>query len=77
MPNHHNLPENHYRQTSGGIVDPDNLATTFYNNARTHVGIQYGVKGMEYRVVLPFQLGHTVPGRRKYVITATHGATVL
>ncbi len=76
MPNHHNLPENHYRQRSGGIVDPDNLATTFYNNARTYVGNQFGVGGMEYRAVQPLQLGHTVPGRSQYVITATHGATV-
>jgi RHS repeat-associated protein len=76
MPNHHNPPENHYRQRNGGIVDPNNLATTFYNNAREYVGNQYGVGGREYRAVQPLQLGHTVPGRSQYVITATHGATV-
>jgi hypothetical protein len=75
MPNHHNPPANHYRQVNGGIIDPNNLATTFYNNARTYISNQFGV-GREYNAVQPLELGRVVPGHSQYVITATHGATV-
>jgi hypothetical protein len=74
-PNHHNPPENHYRQRNGGIIDPNGLATTFYNNARQYAADHWG-QGREYRAVQPLLLGHTVAGSPQYIIITTHGATV-
>jgi len=73
---HHNAPKNHYRQINGGIIDPQNLAPTFYNNVRLFIGKRFGVGGREYRAVKSLQLGRLVSGKSQYIITATHGATI-
>jgi RHS repeat-associated protein len=72
----HNKPENHYRQTTGGISDPLNLATTYYNAARSYIGKTYGINGQEYKAVQPMILNHRVSGFSPYVIRATQGASV-
>lgn len=74
--NGHNPPANHYRQTNGGIVDPNNLAPTFYNNAKEYIGQKFGVGGREYNAVLPLMLNVTVPNKTPYVILSTYGGTV-
>lgn len=75
-PNHHNNPEDHYRQQYGGITDPLNLAPTFYNNARSYIGQKFGVGGREYNAVQPLILNNAVPDKNPYKIVATHGGTV-
>lgn len=71
----HNAPENHYRQRSGGIVEPYNLAPIFYENSRNYMRMRFGA-GSEYRAVQPLILNHHVFGQDTYIILATYGASV-